>query len=140
MSDYVHNKVIRLPFPKEILERCETDDPWDCEDYLKEKLGDLFTYGGRDSKRFELEATDKAYYIDWVYYHTYGEQSGDWGSARLLTEAELEKIKPLFDKLEISYRDEDLRRVEYCYYNCCECQDYYDIVTDKTDDSAILLN
>jgi len=138
MSDYVHCKVIRLPFPKEILTQCETDDPWDCEDYLREKLGDLFNRNG-NPKRFELEVTEKEYYIDWMYYHTYGEKSDDFGSARMLTNLELEIIKPYFDKLEVSYKDEDLRRVEYCYYNGCECTDYYDIVTKDTDDSAKLI-
>lgn len=138
MSDYVHGKAIRLPFPKEILEKNNTTDPWECEEYLKEILGDRFTYG-RNSKGFQLEATEKAYYIDWVYYSTYGEQSGDWGSTRMLTEKELEVIKPWFDKLKVDYKDEDLRRVEYCYYNCCECSDYYDIITEETDDSAKLI-
>ena len=139
MSDYVHGKAIRLPFPKEILDKCETDDPWDCEEYLREILGDLFSHKGVNGKKLKLEATDEAYYIDWNYYYTYGEQSGDWGSARMLTEKELEVIKPYFDKLGVNYKDDDLRRVEYCYYNSCECGDYYDTVTEETDDSAELI-
>lgn len=138
MSDYVHNKVIRLPFPKEILEKCETTDPWDCEDYLKEKLGDLWDNRGKNS--FELEVTDKAYYIDWVYYHTYGEESGDWGNVRLLTDGEYEVIKPYFDKLGVTYEREELRRVDYCYYNCCEPTDYYGLVEEHNDDSRMLIN
>ena len=42
MSDYVHNKAVRLPFPKEILDKFNTNDPWDCEEYLKELLGELY--------------------------------------------------------------------------------------------------
>lgn len=42
MSDYVHKKVVRLPFPKDIIKICNADDPYDCQKYLKEKLGDLF--------------------------------------------------------------------------------------------------
>jgi len=133
MSDYVHKKVIRLPFPKEILERCNTKDPYDCEKYLKEKLGDLWD----THKGFDLELTDKSEYIDWVYYHTYGEESGDWGNVRLLSEKELEVIKPYFDKLEVSYKDSDLRLVDYCYYNCTECTDYYDI---NNDESILFIN
>jgi hypothetical protein len=130
MSDYVHKKVVRLPFPKEILEKCDADNPWDCEVYLKEKLGDL--WDNRNKNSFELEMTDKSEYIDWVYYHTYGEESGDWGNVRLLSEKELEVIKPYFDKLEVSYKDSDLRVVDYCYYNCSECSDYYDINVDDS--------
>ena len=135
MSDYVHKKVVRLPFPKEILEICNTKDPYDCEKYLKEKLGDLWE--NRNKNSFELECTDKSEYIDWVYYHTYGEESGNWGNVRLLTDKELEVIKPYFDKLEISYKDSDLRAVDYCYYNCSECSDYYDIGIDN---SSLFIN
>lgn len=66
-------------------------------------------------------------YIDWVYYSTYGEESGDFGFARMLTQKELDVIKPYFNKLKVSYKDEDLRVVDYCYYNCCEPTDYYKI-------------
>lgn len=128
MSDYVHKKVVRLPFPDEIMSTCNAEEVCDCEGYLKEKLGDLWNIRGKNS--FELEFTDKRCYIDWVYYHTYGEESGDWGKARILTENELNVIKPYFDKLEVNYKDEDLRVVDYCYYNCCECTDYYDIDGD----------
>ena len=44
MSDYVHNKVVRLPFPKDIKEKCNTNDVWDCEQYLKELLGELWDH------------------------------------------------------------------------------------------------
>lgn len=134
MSDYVHKKVVRLPFPDELKKKLNTDDPWDCVPYLKELLNDDW-----DSTRnsFELECTDKAVYIDWVYYSTYGEDSGDFGTARLLTQNELDTIKPYFDKLGVNYNDEDLRVVDYCYYNCCEPTDYYNI--DNLDDSNLFI-
>jgi len=135
MSDYVHKKAVRLPFPEEIIKKCNADDPWDCETYLKELLGELWNNHGK--KSFNLECTDTSFYIDWVYYHTYGEESGDWGKVRLLTEKELEVIKPYFDKLGVEYNDEDLRLVDYCYYNCCECSDYYDL---DDDDSSKFIN
>ncbi len=77
-------------------------------------------------------------YIDWVYYSTYGEGSDDFGNVRMLTQRELNVIKPYFDKLGIDYKDEDLRLVDYCYYNCCEAPDYYDIKT--IDDSELFVN
>lgn len=136
MSDYVHNKVVRLPFPKEIKEKCNTNDVWDCEPYLKELLGELYDY--RKKSHFSLECTDNGYYIDWVYYSTYGEESGDFGFVRLLTQKELDIIKPYFDKLGVTYKDEDLRVVNYCYYNCCEAPDYYNI--ENSDDAHLFLN
>lgn len=133
MSDYVHNKVIRLPFPKEIFKKCNTTDAYDCESYLSELLGDLWDNNKKNS--FKLSCTDKSYYIDWVYYSTYGEKSGDFGNVRMLSEKELKAIKPYFDKLQIKYNDKDLRAVEYCYYNCCEAPDFYDI--EGIDDSEM---
>jgi hypothetical protein len=130
MSDYVHKKVVRLPFPIEILNKCNTTEPHDCFNYFKEKLGDL--YDNRNKNSFAIEYTDEGCYIDWVYYHTYGEESGDWGNVRLLSENELKVIKPLFDKLDITYKDSDLRLVDYCYYNSCEPYDYYDIDDDES--------
>ena len=136
MSDYVHKKVVRLLFPKEIKEKCNTNNVWDCEPYLKELLGELFD----DQKKphFSLECTENGYYIDWVYYSTYGEESGSFGFARLLTKKELNVIKPYFDKLFVDYKDKDLRVVNYCYYNCCDAPDYYDI--QNSDDAHLFLN
>jgi hypothetical protein len=136
MSDYVHKKVVRLPFPKEILDKCNTDDVDDCYSYLSELLGDLWNNQKRNG--FDYGITHKGTYIDWVYYYTYGEKSGDFGFVRLLTQKELDTIKPYFDKLEINYKDEDLRIVDYCYYNCCEPTDYYDI--KQGDDSELFIN
>ena len=135
MSDYVHNKVVRLPFPNEIINRFKADDAYDCEPQLKELLGNLW-----DNKKssFKLGCTDERIYIDWVYYSTYGEESGDFGNVRMLTQRELNTIKPYFDKLEIDYKDEDLRVVDYCYYNCCEAPDFYDIKT--SDDAELFVN
>ncbi len=128
MSDYVYYKVIRLPFPKQILDRCETEDPWDCEDYLKENLKDLYD----DSKGihvFQITGTSEANYLDWVYEYSYGEESGAYGYVNLLTQEETYFMRRLlFENLPNIYFDEDdFRKVEYCYYNCCEPPDYYDL-------------
>jgi hypothetical protein len=131
MSDYVHKKVIRLPFPNEILDKCNTTDPNDCFKYLKDLLGDYWENNKINS--FELGFSDTDYYIDWEYYHTYGEKSDEHGYVRFLTQKELETIKPYFDKLNVNYQDNDLRIVDYCYYNSCEAPDYYDI--PENDDS-----
>ena len=126
MSDYVRKKVIRYPFPHHVLLKCNTDRASDCGVYLKEKLGNLYSNVG-GIKKFELEITDKAAYIDWVYYSSYGEESGDIGVVSLLTEKEISIIKPYFDKIGCYIDPKKLRKVDYCYYNCCECADYYNV-------------
>jgi len=132
MSDYVHNKVIRLPFPSEVINKAGANDVHDCERYLKDLLGDLWDKGNNS---FEIGFSESAYYIDWVYYSTYGENSNDFGNVRMLTKKELKEIKPYFNKLEINYKDEDLRHVDYCYYNCCEPPDYYTL--ENKDESEV---
>lgn len=135
MSDYVHKKAVRLPFPIEILILCNTDDAYECENYLKNLLDDLWMNDEKNS--FFIESTDNAVYIDWVYHYTYGEESGDWGNVRVLSDNELKIIKPYFDKLLVEYKDDDLRVIDYCYYNCCEPTDYYNI---NNDDSLKFIN
>lgn len=130
MSDYQHEKVVRLPFPESILNNFKTEDPNDCEEFLKNRLGNLWRNDAKNS--FKLGYSDESYYIDWLYYYSFGEQSGDWGSVRLLTEKELNTIRPYFNKLGVVYDDKDLRLVDYCYYNCSEPNDYYSLSIDES--------
>lgn len=126
MSDYVKAKVIRLPFPQDLIKKLEVEDCWDCEYYLMEKLGDLWQ-DYKTNNGFQIECTDKAYYLDYVMEYTYGANSGSFGYAFLLDEVDKVKYVPLFNKIGIDYDVNDLRKVVYCYYNSCECADYYDI-------------
>ena len=110
MSDYVHEKVVRLPFPKELIEKYNVEDTWDCEIYLKEKVGDLWDI--RDKNSVKRGDSDAGYYIDGCYDHTYGDESGDYGSARLLTNKEIQVITPYFKNLGVTYEIKDLRVVD----------------------------
>lgn len=136
MSDYKHIKAVRLPFPNDIMLKCNVDDIFDCEPYLKKLLGDI--WDSRNKNCFKLVNTNNGHYIDWIYYSTYGEESGDFGFVRMLTKNELNVIKPYFDKLCVDYKDEDLRVVNYCYYNSCEAPDYYNM--ENNDDGHLFIN
>ena len=61
MSDYVHKKVVRYPL-QGLMDKLNVEDPYDCDDYLKDKLGSLYN---RDLG-FEIEITDKNNYLDFV--------------------------------------------------------------------------
>lgn len=138
MSDYVHEKVIRCPisYIKENL-NLDIEDPNEIEDFLYKKQPELFKRANK--KYFSLEYTDSSVYLDWTYFHTYGEEAGDWGTSRYLTDKEFEVMKGIYDQIGIILlpRENVLRRVEYCYYNGCECEDYYEL--DNDDDSEELL-
>ena len=134
MSDYVHKKVIRYPL-QGLMDRLNVKDSYDCEEELKEKLGILYN---RDLG-FEIEVTDKNFYLDFVYYYTYGDKSDSFGNVRLSTEEEINLIYPYLDKLFLEIDQTKIRTVEYCYYNCCECEDYYDL-PENNDDTLVIKN
>lgn len=121
MSNYVRAKVIRMKITKE---------QYNNEKYFKEIYGYLFGDYKKDKNYFELECSDNDYYLDFVLYYTYGEEIGSFGNVRLLTNKEFEFIKQLFQKVNPEIKLEDLRYVDYCYYNCCECEDYFDIIEE----------
>lgn len=123
MSDYVKAKVIRLPFPEKLIEELEVEDCWACEDYLKDKFGELWDVY---PDGFRLECTDKNYYLDYVISYKYGADCGEYGYAFYLNDNDVENYKQLFDKGGFEYDVKDLRKVVYCYYNGCESPDYYE--------------
>lgn len=87
-------------------------------------MGELW-YDYQTKKGFTIECTDKSYYLDYVLEKQYG-VDGEYGYVFLLDDNDKQKYCPLFDKLGIEYNPDDLRKVVYCYYNGCECTDYYD--------------
>lgn len=116
MSDYERNKVVRL---KASLENLGVESLWD----LEEKYQDLFGIG--DVGKFETAPTEEPF-IDFILYHSYGDECGEWGRARRLTDKELEKYIPIFKQIYPTVTSENLRYVDYCFYNCSEAPDYFD--------------
>lgn len=126
MSDYVHNKSIMYPID------CTTlgiKDAWDLEEKLPEALKNHW-----DNKypHFEIEAMvdydgngDCNYYLSLVLDSTYGRESGDFGRNRTLSPTEQEKYKKIFEQVIPNVDPSKLKYVDYCYYNCCESEDYY---------------
>ena len=66
-------------------------------------------------------------YLAFTLDSDYGVENGEFGRSRFLKSAEQEKYKKLFSEVI----PEDLidptlfKYVDYCYYNCCEADDYY---------------
>ena len=131
MSMYVKRKVVRLPFPKDILEKAGETHPLDCETYLENILGSNW-FDRKTGKGFDIECTDKSYYLDYVLEHD-TDDCGEYGFASYLNEQDLEKYKPLFDLGGFAYDEQDLRKVVFCYYNCSESPDYYDPKNNPTE-------
>ena len=122
MSDYVRNKQVLYPVKKELLEKLNCSDAYDLEDRFP--AGGSFIIEGFIDYSGTREYN---YYLAYELSSTYGEETGDFGRSRLLKPSEQEKYKKLFSEVI----PEDLidptlfKYVDYCYYNCCEADDYY---------------
>lgn len=122
MSDYVHNKQVLYPITKDLLDKMGIDDSFEIEKkfYPADKL---------DMEYFvDYSGTGESNeYLSYELYSDYGEESGDFGRSRFLTPTEQEKYKKIFSKaIPEEFIDSSLfKYVDYCWYNCCECDDYY---------------
>ena len=122
MSDYVRNKQVLYPVTKELLEKLGCDDVYDLEEKFPSRSNftteGFIDYSG--TKRYNE-------YIAYELSSTYGDENSDFGRARLLKPAEQEKYKKLFSEIipEDLINPSLFKYVDYCYYNCCEADDYY---------------
>lgn len=122
MSDYERNKQVLYPVTKELLEKLNCNDIYDLEEKFPAKSN--FTIKG-----FVDYSGTKNYnrYLAYELDSNYGVESGEFGRSRFLKPSEQEKYKELFSEVI----PEDLidpslfKYVDYCYYNCCEADDYY---------------
>ena len=128
MSDYLRTKAVLYPITEEQADKIDKIlPPYDTTPWHIEGLD--------DGKKIN-------YYLSYELDSTYGEDSGDFGFSRKLTEKEVEVFNPEFmsiffkynidQKDRIVYSSDLLKYVDWCYYNCCEAEDYY--VNFKQDD------
>ena len=121
MSDYQHQKVIRCKID---LKKLGISDIYDLEDMYP----DLF---GCDSiKKFNIAPVEEMEYIDYVLFSEY-DDSSDFGHSRYLTKKELEKYLPIFQQIIPNVQENNLRAVEFCWYNCSEAPLYFDVVDQE---------
>ena len=116
MSDYCREKVVRMKVTREQL---GIDSIWDMEDKYKE------LFGNGDIGKFEIAPTEEEF-IDYLIDYCYGEECGDWGRVRKLTEKESAKYIEIFKQIYPDVKADDLRYVDFCWYNCSEAPDYFD--------------
>ena len=126
MSDYVRNKTVMYPIDCNEL---GIEDAWDLEEKIPDALKNNWDH---KYPHFEIEAMvdyagngDCNYYLSYVLASTYGEESGDFGRNRTLSLTEQVKYKEIFEQVIPNVDPSKLKYVDYCYYNCCESEDYY---------------
>ena len=122
MSDYVHNKQVLYPITRKLLNKIGIDDSFEIEK-------NLHKWDNLDVEYFvDYSGTGESNeYLAYELYSDYGEESGDFGRSRFLTEKEQEKYKKIFSKaIPEEFIDSSLfKYVDYCWYNGVQCDDYY---------------
>lgn len=136
MSTYVREKVLRVPMDKidlsliinGIKEKFPNEDiDDDFTFYLEAAFPDLFDYA--TIGKFQCSPTETPF-IDYMLDHEY-DASGEFGKTRALSESEKAKYLPVFQKIDPNIDMNFVRLVEFCWYNGCEADDYYDEVNDS---------
>lgn len=135
MSTYVREKVLRIPvervdmsYIKSILtEKYPNEDHEDdFSFYLEQALPDVFDYA--TVGKFQTSPTERPFF-DYVLDYEY-DADGEYGKTRALTENEKRKYLPVFQKIDPNINMDFVRLVEFCWYNVCEADDYYDHMND----------
>ena len=124
MSTYVREKVLRIPFEKMGLNPDEYDD---VGMELEEQFAGLFDYG--KVGKFQFAPTD-TWYIDYVLDYEW-DADGEYGQTRALTEREKDAFDSVFRNIYHDVNMDDVRLVEFCWYNSTEAPDYYDKENDS---------
>ena len=119
MSDYVRKKCVRFKIPQNIIEELKNDYDW-LVDLLLEKFQLKDSYGTENdftiNSGLNYENDEYEYFLDYQLDYEYG-ASGDFESVRLLTDTEFQKYSRIFAKYFNEIGRDELRLVEYCYYN-----------------------
>lgn len=129
MSCYVREKVLRVPFDK--LHKDWFGANFDLEDpdwKYELEFNSLFDHFTKDKNYFQTSPTE-TFFIDYVLDREDDTTDGDWGKTRALTEREQNKYLHEFLKIDPYINMNDVRLVEYSWYNCSEAPDYYNETT-----------
>lgn len=129
MSCYEHNKSIRLLVTDNVLKDLDFED-WDAlcdgfDDIVEEKYPELSLC--TRVPRLSISWSDTQHYIELLLYHEFDVGDGGWAIANMLSDKEAEFFVPIFNRVGLNVKAEDLRKVDYCWYNCCDPPDCFDI-------------
>lgn len=131
MSTYVREKVLRIPFEK-LFKICSISDWFTSDDLddmswlLEKKFPNEFEYA--TVGKFQISPAEDEF-IDFVLEYEWDSFCGDFGKVRDLYNIEKENFLPVFQRLNPDFTLENMdnvKVVEFCWYNCCEAPNYYD--------------
>lgn len=127
MSDYVRKKAVRYKIPEKIVEKVKNEFGEDFgsdsfEKYYNKENNVINTSTKRINNLnvgsgYNFTTDKHDYYIDYILYDEYGVSSGEFESVRALTQNEDKKYIEIFKKAVSDIKQNELRYVDYCYYN-----------------------
>lgn len=126
MSDYVREKVLRIPFERLNINFSE-EEMDDLGWSIEKRFPGIVDYGTEG--KFQLAPTESLF-IDFLLEREWG-ADGEYGKTRALSDREKAKYLPEFQKIDPDVNMDFVRLVEFCWYNCCEAPDYYDETKDS---------
>ncbi len=145
MSDYIRKKVIRYPLNLWMDERGIVDYD-DLEAYFLEYDASVNFYGSERGcftvdSGYNSETETMNYYLDYLLKYEYGSEMDDYGISFTLLSKQKNKWEKEFKKIIDNIDKDKLRLVEFCYYNGCDCPDYYEVTPKEklTDDEQWIL-
>jgi len=130
MSDYVRIKAVRYKFKEnevaEFQSKAQNEYDYLPEIILRElNLKEAYEIGKETDYYFrkftinyglDFKSNKYEYFLDFLLYYEYG-AGGDFEFCRELTEKENEKFLPYFQKNFPNLKIDELRYVDYSYYN-----------------------
>ena len=129
MSDYVRKKCVRFKIPQSVIEKLKDDSGW-LVDLLLDKFQLKDSYDTENdftiNDGYDYDNRKEDYFLDYQLEYEYG-ASGDFESIRLLTDTEFQKYSRMFAKYFNEIGRDELRLVEYCYYNGVDEPSVYEI-------------
>ena len=125
MSWYVRYKVLRVPVNDCGLQYLTDDD--DPDDILQSKYPGVVSY--KDAGKFTVTYTSDGLFLDYILEHEW-DCDGEYVKVRELRDSEKELYRKVFQLICPDIDMDKVRLVDYCYYNCCEPDGYYDITSD----------
>ena len=133
MSCYERNLVVRYKPPEDWVKSCldnisEKYD--DLIDYLQEKYPDVFSESWADLGKISRSPTCELF-LDLLLYRESNSYSSEFYKSRKLTMPEHYMAIKVFNRMNINPLYEDLRMVDFCWYNCSEANDFFEETDDE---------
>lgn len=146
MSYYKHEKVIRFRIDENTPKKLGFDDIENLidnfDDYMEKQCLELSCFEKEDGKRritnkppyFKAEPCYREQYIDLILFKDEGD--GEYGYVSMLSKKEFNVFSEMFKRIGLDVKPEELRKVDYCFYNCSEPPDYFDV--EETDWTTLI--